>query len=46
MTLKRFVLKDNLVELVPENESYPIMRYDPKKVRIIGKMVGLIRIIR
>ncbi|AMW32688.1 transcriptional repressor LexA [Fervidobacterium islandicum] len=46
ITLKRFILKDNVVELVPENESYPIMRYDPKKVRIIGKMVGLIRIVR
>jgi len=46
ITLKRFFLKDNIVELAPENDSYPIIRCDPKKVRIVGKMVGLIRIIK
>ncbi|HOK87211.1 MAG TPA: transcriptional repressor LexA [Fervidobacterium sp.] len=44
VTLKRIFLKDDQVELVPENESYQVMVYDPKKIRIIGKMVGLIRI--
>jgi len=46
ITLKRFFLKDNIVELAPENDLYPIIRCDPKKVRIVGKMVGLIRIIK
>lgn len=46
ITLKRFVLRDNHVELVPENENFEIMKVDPKKVRIVGKMVGLIRILK
>lgn len=46
ITLKRFVLRDDYVELIPENESYQAIVYEPKKVRIIGKMVGLIRIVR
>lgn len=46
ITLKRFVQKDDFVELVPENENFSVIKVDPKKVRIVGKMVGLIRIIR
>jgi len=44
ITLKRFFLKDDVVELVPENDSYSVIKCDPKKVRIVGKMIGLIRI--
>lgn len=46
ITLKRFILRDNHIELVPENDSYQTIICEPKKVRIIGKMVGLIRIFR
>uniref|UniRef100_A0A7C5U4H4 Repressor LexA n=1 Tax=Fervidobacterium nodosum TaxID=2424 RepID=A0A7C5U4H4_9BACT len=46
ITLKRFILRDDHVELIPENELYKTIVCEPKKVRIIGKMVGLIRIIR
>lgn len=46
ITLKRFFLRENFVELVPENDSYKKIICEPKKVRIIGKMVGLIRIVK
>uniref|UniRef100_A0A7C5VMS3 LexA repressor n=1 Tax=Fervidobacterium thailandense TaxID=1008305 RepID=A0A7C5VMS3_9BACT len=46
ITLKRFVLRNNHVELVPENENFEVIKVDPKKVRIVGKMVGLIRILK
>lgn len=46
ITLKRFVLRDDRVELIPENNLYQTIICDPKKVRIIGKMVGLIRIFK
>ncbi|MEN3043448.1 MAG: transcriptional repressor LexA [Fervidobacterium sp.] len=46
ITLKRFVLRNNHVELIPENDAYQTIICEPKKVRIIGKMVGLIRIIK
>jgi len=44
ITLKRINVRDEQVELVPENDAYQVMVYDPKRVRIIGKMIGLIRI--
>ncbi|WP_448374786.1 transcriptional repressor LexA [Fervidobacterium sp.] len=46
ITLKRFFLKDDVVELVPENDAYSVIKCDPKKVRIVGKMIGLIRLIK
>ncbi|ABS60646.1 MULTISPECIES: transcriptional repressor LexA [Fervidobacterium] len=46
ITLKRLVLKDDHIELIPENDAYQPIVCEPKKVRIIGKMVGLIRIFR
>ncbi|MEJ5257570.1 MAG: transcriptional repressor LexA [Fervidobacterium sp.] len=46
VTLKRIFVRDDVIELVPENDSYPIIKQDPKKVRVIGKMVGLIRVLK
>ena len=42
-TVKRFFLKDNAIELHPENETYPIMRYNFDEVLVQGKVVGLVR---
>jgi repressor LexA len=42
-TVKRFFLKKDVIELHPENESYPIMRYNFSEVLIQGKVIGLIR---
>ncbi|MGC8820209.1 MAG: transcriptional repressor LexA [Fervidobacterium sp.] len=46
VTLKKFVLKSDHVELIPQNDEYETIVCDPKKVRIIGRMVGLIRIMK
>lgn len=46
ITLKRFFLRDGIVELVPENNAYQKIVCEAKKVKVVGKMVGLIRIIR
>ncbi|MFN6992367.1 MAG: transcriptional repressor LexA, partial [Fervidobacterium sp.] len=46
ITLKRFFLRDGFVELVPENDAYQKIVCEAKKVKIVGKMVGLIRIIK
>ncbi len=43
-TLKKFYIKDNVVELVPQNKEYQTIRLSPEDVRIVGVMVGLIRI--
>lgn len=37
VTLKRIFLKDDQVELVPENESYQVMVYDPKKLGLLER---------
>ena len=42
-TVKRFFLKENAIELHPENETYPIMRYNFDEVLVQGKVVGLVR---
>ena len=42
-TVKRFFLKDSTIELHPENETYPIMRYNFDEVLVQGKVVGLVR---
>ncbi len=43
-TLKKFYLKDDTVELVPQNREYQVIRLSPDEVKIVGVMVGLIRI--
>jgi len=43
VTLKRFYLKNNKVELHSENPKYDPIILDPKNVLIKGKVVGVIR---
>jgi repressor LexA len=42
-TVKRFFLKDDVIELHPENEAYSIMHYNFGEVLIQGKVIGLVR---
>jgi repressor LexA len=42
-TVKRFFLKDDVIELHPENEAYSVMRYNFGEILIQGKVVGLVR---
>ncbi len=42
-TVKRFFLRPDGIELHPENESYPIMRYGFSEVLVQGKVIGVIR---
>jgi len=42
-TVKRFFLKEDGIELHPENEAYSVTRYNFGEVLIQGKVVGLIR---
>jgi len=42
-TVKRFFLHADHIELRPENESYPIMRYRFSELLVQGKVIGLIR---
>jgi repressor LexA len=42
-TVKRFFLKEDGIELHPENEAFSIMRYNFGEILIQGKVVGLIR---
>lgn len=44
ITLKKFYLKDDKVILVPENKSMEPIICSAKEVRVIGKLVGIIRI--
>ena len=43
VTLKRFYLRNNKVELHPENSKYKPIIVDPENVLIKGKVVGVIR---
>ena len=43
VTLKRFYLRNNKVELHSENPKYDPIIVDPKNVLIKGKVVGVIR---
>tara|TARA_Y100000590_G_scaffold83688_1_gene93291 strand:+ start:535 stop:1161 length:627 start_codon:yes stop_codon:yes gene_type:complete len=43
VTLKRFYLRNNKVELHPENPKYKPIIVDPENVLIKGKVVGVIR---
>jgi repressor LexA len=42
-TVKRFFLRKNHIELRPENEAYPLMRYWFGEVLIQGKVIGVQR---
>lgn len=44
VTLKRFYHKKDKVELVPENSKIEPIICDAKDVKVIGKLVGIIRI--
>ncbi len=42
-TVKRFFLHADHIELRPDNESYPVMRYPFGELLVQGKVVGVIR---
>jgi repressor LexA len=43
-TMKRFMVRDNKIILMPENEKYqPIEVVDPEHFSIVGKVVGVFR---
>ena len=42
-TVKRFYLHEDHIELRPENEKYPVMKYDFGKVLVQGKVIGIQR---
>ena len=42
-TVKRFFLHEDHIELRPENEKYPVMKYDFGKVLVQGKVIGIQR---
>ncbi len=42
-TVKRFFLYSDHVEMRPENDAYPVMRYQFSELLVQGKVVGVIR---
>jgi len=42
-TVKRFFLREDDIELRPENSAYPVLRYGFGEVLIQGKVIGLQR---
>ena len=42
-TVKRFFLHPDHIELRPENDAYPIMRYQFNELLVQGRVVGVIR---
>lgn len=42
-TVKRFFLHTDHIELRPENEEYPVMRYQFSELLVQGKVVGVLR---
>lgn len=42
-TVKRFFLYPDHIEMRPENEAYPVMRYQFSELLVQGKVVGVIR---
>ena len=42
-TVKRFFLHSDHIELRPENDSFPVMRYPFSELLVQGKVVGVIR---
>ena len=42
-TVKRFYLRPDCIELYPENEEFPVMRYRFSELLVQGKVIGVIR---
>jgi repressor LexA len=42
-TVKRFFLHSDHIELRPENDAFPVMRYSFRELLIQGKVIGVIR---
>ncbi len=42
-TVKRFFLRDDHIELRPENDAFPVMRYSFADLLVQGKVTGVIR---
>lgn len=42
-TVKRFYLRPDGIELHPENENFPVMRYRFNELLVQGKVIGVIR---
>lgn len=42
-TVKRFFLREDGIELHPENKSYPVMRYGFGELLVQGKVIGVVR---
>lgn len=42
-TVKRFFLRADHIELRPENDAFPVMRYQFNELLIQGKVIGVIR---
>jgi len=42
-TVKRFFLRSDGVELYPENDEFPVMRYGFGDVLVQGKVIGIVR---
>ncbi len=42
-TVKRFFLHPNHVEMHPENDAFPVMRYQFGELLVQGKVIGMIR---
>jgi repressor LexA len=42
-TVKRFYLRSDHIEMRPENDDYPVMRYQFGELLVQGKVVGVIR---
>lgn len=43
-TVKRFFLRPDHIELRPENDAFPVMRYPFGELLVQGKVVGVIRV--
>lgn len=43
VTVKRFYLKNDLIELRPENDAFQPMFFAPERVEILGRVTGLMR---
>lgn len=42
-TVKRFFLHDDCIEMRPENDAYPVMRYQFSELMVQGKVIGVLR---
>lgn len=42
-TVKRFFLRDGVIEMRPENDDFPVMRYRFGELLVQGKVIGVLR---